>query len=297
MKRILASAACAVLAACGGSGNGNGSTSNAALGTTFNYGSPQTASSAETTAVQAQLSTLIGVQGSPTASDAFNVADFSGLSGALLGGEASSFPIAVGAPESLARALVARAGARWDVLPRDTFTFENPGCASQPNSDSVSLQACVLDLSSTGVSGTATITGTLTADPSAGTASWSFSVAMNFSEQGMTASGTYSFSGQVAVTASTVKATLLADLNATATGTENGQSVTATIGAAESLVVDLAYESSPTSCVTGGTVEAKFVWTTLPSGATSTQFPNQAAKVTFTSTGGGCGVATIVTSP
>ena len=158
MKRILASAACAVLAACGG-GHGGGNGSNAALGTTFTYGAPQSASAAQTAAVQDQVSTILGVQASPSTSDPFTMADFGSVSGTLLGGQAASFPIVVGAPESLARAAVAQGGPRFAALAHDA-TFQNPSCAVA-TSTSVTLTGCVL--SESGLS--ATVSGQLRSTP------------------------------------------------------------------------------------------------------------------------------------
>ncbi|HUK66923.1 MAG TPA: hypothetical protein VLV17_08865 [Anaeromyxobacteraceae bacterium] len=278
MKRILASAACAVLAACGGGSSSNGN--NAALGTTFTYGAPQAASGTQTAAVQDQVETILGVQATPSTTNAFNAADFTGLTGTLLGGQAADFPAVESAPVSIARAAVAHAGPRFAALAHDV-TFQDPNCAVETPT-SVTLTNCVI--TDTGI--TVDVSGSLTVDPTARTATWSFTASMAVTDLTVN----YSFSGHVAVTDTTLQATLLADLNGT--GTANG--TTETIGASESAVVDLTYVSSPTTCVTGGTIEAKFVWTALPSGVS---YPNEAAKLTFTGTGSGCATtATIATS-
>ena len=64
-------------------------------------------------------------------------------------------------------------------------------------------------------------------------------------------------------------------------GTVSGQGQSIGFGVATAAVVDLTYQTTPSCCVTGGTVEVKRVWTQKPQGATGPQFADLGVKLTW----------------
>lgn len=285
MKRILAWAVVAVLGACGGGGGGGGG--NAAVDRTFTYGSSASVSSTQASALQTQLSSVTAMQGSswePT-----EAAGFQSLNSALLGD--SSVP-SFGAGQRSAAAIVASGardlGAQLGVA-RAALTsasFDNPSCL-QETPTSVTLTACRFSGQDTseGMSFTALVNGHFNVNAGRDAVDWDMTMTMTVTGQGASGGASLHYSGNLALTASTIKGTMLAEMSVNATG--NGQTVA--IGLSESLAIDLGYQSTPTLCATSGTLEAKRVWTQRPQGASATQLPDRAAKVTFT----GCGSATI----
>ncbi len=83
-------------------------------------------------------------------------------------------------------------------------------------------------------------------------------------------------SGSIAVTATKISGKALSEFAGTVTN--RGQSVS--FGLATAALMDLTYQSSPTSCVTGGTLEVKRVWTQKPSGVSGAD--DAAVKLSWT---------------
>jgi hypothetical protein len=285
MKRYGIIAACALLAACGGS---SGTRSNAAAGRTFSYGAPTTATSTETAALDVQVSgasALGGPLDASSAGTATGMADFSGATDALLGSSPvarMALPSSVSAPMPRLALSIASAS----VLPA-CVTVTASGTAT-----TVTLAHCVetssyTDTNNVTTTTTVTLDGTVhSAAP--GSLDWDLQAQVSMTSPSLSLSGSSHQHGDLAVTSSTVKGSML---NETAiTVAASGSSFSAAVD--ESLTVDVTYTAGPPECVTGGTLEAKRVWVQRPQGATAAQLPDQGAKITWT----GCGVAQIAFS-
>ncbi len=279
-RRILVAAVAVGLAACGGSSSDG---SNAAASKVFTYGGGVSADSTQMSAVQPQVTEALALKSSPDASTAQNLADFSGVTSALLGSSGVGYLQSSSSPQQRAVAL-ARA-ASGQLVSSGSNPFDDASCATTTTT-SVKMANCTITFSESGFSGTAVVNGSFVV-ASAGSVTWDLAIQVNVSGSGFSGSGRYQQSGNLTVTADTVKGQMLAEIAVSASG--NGQS--ASLDVAESLDMDLTYQSDP-SCVTGGTLEAKRVWKTRPSGSTATDLPDRGAKVTWT----GCGQGTIAFS-
>ena len=285
-KHLTAALSCVLsIAACGGGGGGG----NAAEGKAFTYEEPVAASSTEASALQAQLAALLAFQGTPGADGAEALADFSAVTAALLGdsevglAQASSTELQRRALQTGNVAAKARLGAT-------SGGFDDPRCAVV-SADAVGFDGCTVSLDSGDMQGELRVDGSVTLSTNRQAVAWDLTLTMDLrgmgDSSGFGATARYHRSGNLAFTETTLQGKSLAELSASASG--NGQSTSAS--AAESVEVDLTYQASP-PCVTGGTLEAKRVWTRRPAGASATELPDAAAKVTWT----GCGEGTIAFS-
>ena len=267
--------------ACGGTSSSHG---NAAASKTFTYGAATTATAAQAAALQGSVTGATAVQAAPGATAAEGLADFSGVTDALLGSSGASLA-AAGASPALVRAVASRAAVT--AATTTTGGFDNPSCAVV-TATGVTMRGCTITI----VNGTTTekisADGSMTLSNSNQTLTWDLSVGVNLVDTAMGLAETVSAheSGTLTVTATTIKGSMLAELDAAASYAGQTQSM----GVDESLTIDVTYDPAClTGGVTGGTIEAKRVWTVLPAGATGPQYQNVAAKVEWT----GCGVATI----
>jgi hypothetical protein len=281
MKRIaVAVASCLALAACGGDSGGN-----AAAGKTFNYGATAPTNGSQSSALDVQLSGALALKSAPDATSAQDLASVSDITTALLG---SSGLVATASPaQQRLLAIGARAASRQ--LTSGGAVFENPACVVTTTT-SVKMTGCTITVTDPSMTSKVQVDGSLSFDPAKGTLTWELTVsdATSFTAQGM--SGTASVraheSGTLTVTDTTIKGQLLAEASASASASSAAGS--ASMGVSEAVTLDVTYQGSP-ACVTGGTLEAKRVWTERPSGATGPEFADAAAKVTWTA----CGVGTI----
>jgi hypothetical protein len=269
----------AALAACGGSDHGN-----AAAGKQFTYDAPRTASGNEASAIDASVTSAQGLASSPDESAAQSFADFSAVTSALLGGDPVGLPTAVspGADARTALFVARRAG-----VTATSGSFQNPGCVTKTLT-SVTLAGCKVVVTDTdGTTITVTADGSLSA--ALDTLTWDLTVRVGLSgsPQGLVLNGSVHDSGKVTVTSTTAVGAMRREVNATASA--SGQS--ASLGMDESLDFDVTYDPA-LHCVTGGTLEAKRVWTQRPQGASTAQLQDRGAKVTWT----GCGIATVAFS-
>jgi hypothetical protein len=277
-KRLgMAIALGALLTACGG----NTAPHSAAASKTFDYGAAAPASTAQAAAVQGAVSGALALKSSPDATQAQDLADFSSLTSALLGDD-------VGFSASLRSSVNARTAAfvarRAGLAAGADATFVDSSCATVTPT-SVTLKGCQVAITDTdGSSITVTADGTLSV--AADTLTWDLTlhVAVSNPAQSASASGAFHDSGTLTVTTTAAKGSMRREL--TASSTVQGQS--AGLGVSESLDFDLTYDPA-ISCVTGGTLEAKRVWTQRPSGQGATLLRDRGAKVNWT----GCGIATV----
>jgi len=277
----IAAALCVLTAACSG---GAGSGGNAAETKTFKYGAPSPASSDQAAALSAQLS--LGTTSSLDASGAQSLADFSGVTEALLG---TGAPSLLRAASPARQALVAgKAAAAGELTSTTGDVFDEPACVTVTQT-SVSMKACTITIDdpATSTTGKVHVDGSLSV--SNGTLTWDLTMSANIVSSGITETARVHEDGTLTVTPTTIKGKMLDELSATVTANGFSQSE----GVAESLTIDVTYQSSPPPpCVTGGTLEAKRVWTQRPAGYTTTELPDKAAKVTWT----GCDQGTIAFS-
>ncbi len=285
-RMTVALASCLALAACGSGSSGG----NAAAGKTFSYGTPTTATSLQTSAVDTQLSGALAVKTAPDANGAQSLAGFGGVTSTLLG---SSTGLTLGSAGPAQQQLVTagRTAALSKALSTSSITFDNEATCVVATAAKVTLSGCTLTIVDPSVSGKVVVNGWAAYDAALAKLSWDLSLASTLSITSISppgsASVTFHESGALAVTDTTFKGDFLAEMSMTASA--QGQSES--IGVAEALTVDVTYAGTP-ACVTGGTLEAKRVWTALPQGASGPMYANVGAKVTWT----GCGSALLALS-
>jgi hypothetical protein len=268
-------AACLLATACGGGGGAQG---NAAEGRTFTYGAPTPATATETQALDAQLALAASLQGQPDASGATALADFSAISGALLGEGAVVARLA--SPQVTARL----SGSLAAVPVVDGY--DNPACLTA-TATRVTLAGCSVTVVDVDTTVTTVVSGFLEV-PAPGSLAWDLTARVTMAAPDVSMTATAHHSGAWTVTDTTVKGAQRAEIGVTARA--QGQTVSA--GMHESLDVDVTVDPGPPACVTGGTLEVKRVWTQRPQGATAADLPDGAAKVTWT----GCGTGTVAFS-
>jgi len=259
-----------LLAGCGGSSTPR---ENAAASTTFAYGAQQAATSDQAGAMGATVESIDAFKTSPGTGSGLGAADGASVTGALLeGGSIASFsPSAVGATSGAA--------------------FDDPACAAV-TSGKVTFTGCRVTISQasggSSTSGSVTVNGDVSLSADRQTLTWdlTYGVALTMSgTNAVTMSGTMHSAGNVASTATTAVGTVGSEVSLTVSA--GGQTLSAALD--ESLTFDVTRSDACASRVTGGTLEAKRVWTSRPAGASATQLPDQAAKVQWT----GCGTATV----
>jgi hypothetical protein len=276
MKRIaVAVASCLALAGCGGDSGGN-----AAAGKTFTYVGSQSTDPTQSGALDVQLSGALALKSSPDATSAQDLASVSDITTALLPN--SGLPVATASPtQQRLLAIGARAASRQLA----SGGFDNSACVVTTTT-SVKMTGCTVTVTdtTTGTTSKVQVDGSLSFDPAKGTLAWDMTVSDATSFTGGSVSIHEHESGTLTVTDTTIQGQLLAE--ASASVSSPGASVS--MGVSEAVTLDVTYQGSP-ACVTGGTLEAKRVWTERPAGMTGPQFADAAAKVTWTA----CGVGTI----
>jgi hypothetical protein len=240
---------------------------------------------------------MTSLQSAPGVSSATSLVLFSGVTDAMVGADAFS----VAAPAVAAqRNALARARSAALYSPTNYGTdFDNPECVTV-TSTSVSLSGCKLTVTETSSSETATVTvtadGSVTLSNGNQTLTWDLTLAVSVTASGtggsVSGGGQFHAAGDLTVLAPTATAegsvkgsmTSEASLHASA----GGESISMRVD--ESLHIDVTYQTSPSTCVTGGTVEAKRVFAdwSVPNVSRPS---DKGAKITFTS--GGCNTGTI----
>ncbi len=290
IRRMVLALLCVVAVGCGG----GGSSGNSAVSKQFSYGNEIPAGSYQQSAVQGSLSSALSLQSSPDVSGAMSVTEFSGVSGALLGSPSFSLTGATGSAQQ--KALVkARSAAIFS--PTDYGAqFDDPNCvATSPTS--VTLSNCTVTVTETSggetIRAKATTNGSVTLTDANQTLTWdlTISVSVTVSDGSGSGGGRFHAGGTLTVTPPTATADgaingkMTTEMSINASG--GGESLS--IGLDEALILDLTYRTSPSTCVTGGTIEAKRTWPQWSVPGSSPRPADEAALVTFT----GCGAATI----
>ncbi len=268
-KLGFAATLCAVVAACGNNSGGN-----AAASRTFTYGSATTASAEQLSALD--VSRVVTQKTSPDASSAVGLVDVSGTTSALLGSSVGYLSGSSAQQQALA---YGTSVAKRELITPSSGAFDNPACVTS-TSTSVTLSGCTITINENSATAKVNADGNLKV--SGDTLTWDVTIKVSFTEtSSITGSASYHDSGTLTVTSTTVKGSMLAELDITATA--NGQ--TQSFGVDESLNLDVTYDPNCPTGVTGGTLEAKRVFTARPSSYTATNLPDRGAKVTWT----GCG--------
>jgi hypothetical protein len=292
-RTAILSLLCLSAAACGG----KDSSGNTAASKQFTYGQSAGATPAQAGALQSSLSAMTTLEGTPDVTSAASFTEFSSVTDALLG--TYSFGAAQAAASAQKKALTTARSAALFSPTSYGLDFDNPGCVAV-TSTSVTLTGCRLKVTET--SGSETATATVTADGSvtlgsAGqTLKWdlTFAVSVTISGGGASGSGGGRFhaAGDLTVQAptasadGTIKGTMTSEVSVNASA--GGQS--ASLRVDESLAIDITYRTSPSACVTGGSLEAKRVFAewSVPEVARPS---DKGAKIAFTS--GACNSGTI----
>jgi hypothetical protein len=247
-----------LVSACGS--NHSGST--AALDKTFNYGAPQAPSATEQTAVttaQTTLSQTTTFTGKPDASTALLIVSFAEtLAATALG----ATPVGL------------RTGNDPRALAKDDFST----CATVTQT-SVTFTNCTESSNGFGF----TLNGNITS--TAGGVNWGTTGNFTASESGTSFNLNTQDTGNFAVGATSVSGNALSSYGGSVS--VNGQS--ASFGISTALVVSLNFQTTPTYCITSGSLEIKRVWTQVPNGASGPEFADAATKLTWT----GCGTVTV----
>jgi len=272
MRKLVLAGIVTVLA-CGGSngGNNNNNNGNGTPGLkTFSYGASQTPTAAQkNTANTAQTQMNNAVKASVNGQVA-NAASLPSMTDSL----ASSLPNLV-AP--IADPSLAADGTPSLLAHRSSGLTE--GCYTFTNS-SITYNNCTI--SGSGYS--ETLNGNLTTG--GGTVTWNLTVTYSYSAQNVTSNGTYNWTGQLTVTASTI----VGQGRSSFSGHVVSGSTTYDYQYTAGFDANLTYQSSPSYCITGGTLEIR---RTLNSTSNAQSIPvhDAAAKYTWS----GCGQVTVQT--
>lgn len=266
MRHIALIGVTALLAACGGSNNNGGAGSLK----TFNYGSPQAPNATQqNTATRAQTQMNAAVSASVNG-QVSSAASLPTLTDSLAG----SLPAVVSMPEA-----TLTAGGHQELLAARHSSALNQGCYSI-SSSTITYNNCTI--SSTGF--TETLNGTESVSGS--TITWNLTVTWNYSASGFAENGTYNWTGQLTITASTIKG----NGRSTASGHYSGSGTTYDFQYTTGFDADLTYGTNP-FCITSGTLEIR---RTLngSSNAGATPVHDAGAKYTWT----GCNAVAVATS-
>ena len=259
-----------LLGGCGGSDKPR---ENSAATASFVYGSTQGATSDQAGAMGATVSSIDAFRAAPGTGAGLGATDAASVTGAFLqGGPIGTFsPAEVGVTSSAA--------------------FDVPACAVV-TSGKVTFNGCSVTVSQSSggssTSGSVTVTGEVSLSADKQTLTWDLTHGVGLTMSGSTPlsmSGSMHSAGRVVATATTAVGSITSEVSLTVSG--GGQTLSAALD--ESLAFDVTRSDTCASSVTGGTLEAKRVWTTRPAGATPAQLPDEGATVEWT----GCGTATL----
>ncbi len=264
---------CLAAAGCGGNSDGG----NAAASKTFTYGEPQAtvASAGAADAVSSALTFKGGVSTStavPAASSLLSAAT-EALGGDPISAAAMPSQLSPLVRSARSRALATAAGSTG-TLPSDCTTS---------TASSVTFAGCKFTDTSDGSTVSVTLDGSVSM--SSDTLTWSYTMTMDLSSASTVVAATYKDSGNFTVTATTAKAHDEAEF--TAKVTTSGK--TSTFGIAQAANLDVTHGTDCASTITGGSFEAKRVWTQKPSGVSADLVKDKAVKINWT----GCGSATV----
>ena len=240
--RMLALAGLVAVLACGGSngGNNNNNNNNGTPGLkTFSYGSPQAPTTAQqNTANTAQTQLNNAVKASVNGQIA-NAASLPSLTDSLAGSLPNSLVALPGDPElTVAGAAESLLGHRSGALSTNCYAV---------TTSSITYSNCSI----TGSGFSETLNGNLTVG--GGAVTWNLTVTYNYSASNVTSNGTYNWSGQLTVATGTI----VGLGRSTFTGHVVSGSTTYDYTYTAGFDSNLTYQSTPSYCLTGGTLEVR----------------------------------------
>ncbi len=281
MRKLVLAGILTVLA-CGGSNNGgNNNNNNNGTGTpglkTFSYGASQTPTTAQKNAsntAQTQMNNAVKATVNNQIASAASLPSLAdSLAGALPGllapAPADPSMLAVPDPAAIAAEGISMLARHSAGLTQGCYTF---------TSSSITYNACVI--SGSGFS--ETLNGNLSTN--GGTITWNLTVVYSYSAQNVTSNGTYSWSGPVTVTATTITG----QGRSAFTGHVVSGSTTYDYQYTAGFDLNLTYQTTPSFCINGGTLEIR---RTLNATSNATTIPVHDAGIKFTWTG--CGAVTV----
>ena len=251
--KLCAAASTVLLAACGGS------SVNAALSKSFNYGTATAPNTQESAAAAAAKTDLADTTGFSSAPDASKAAAIIGLADSL-------------AALALGNAAVPGRGPSAGDITRAvrTATSDFSTC-SVVTASSVTFNNCQITESGF----TITLNGNIST--SANQVNWAITGGFSGTSTDYTVNIVNHQTGSLTLGATTVVGNATSDFGGSVSG--KGQNVN--FGLSTAVVLNLTYQSSPSYCVTGGTAEVKRVWTTKPNGVSGPEFNDAAIKFTW----------------
>lgn len=272
---MLAAAACAALAACGG----DDGVDPAAVH--FTYGAPVAATVGSSEQYAAEDGSLLLSDGATlrAAGDA-TAAEIASGSLPMIPDDMASYVFDGGmvgmAPGGVdvKRVAGALAGNSFDRAALGDG-FDDPGCVTASPGE-VRYTSCVLTMPEQGMA--MAVNGTF--GRAGDVVSWDVTMTVTMTDVDFTMTSGNHLHGSITFGASTIVGQARSDQSVNAH--VQGQSVRA--GATTIADLDLEYVAGP-FCVTGGTLELRRVWTRRPTGATSADLPDQGVKFTWQ----GCG--------
>ena len=274
MRKLALTGLVAVLA-CGGSngGNNNNNNGNGTPGLkTFSYGAPQAPTTAQQNTATSAQNHLDNAVKAAASGQVANAASLPSMTDSL----ASSLPNLIALPDnpavSAAEMSASVLGHRSGALSTGCYTF---------TSTSITYSNCTI--SGSGYS--ETLNGSLTA--SAGSVTWNLTVTYSYSASSVTSNGTYTWTGQLTITSSTI----VGQGRSAFTGHAASGSTTYDYQYTAGFDANLTYETSPSYCITGGTLEIR---RTLNGTSNAGAVPVRDAGAKYTWTG--CGAVTVATA-
>jgi hypothetical protein len=269
MRKLFLMGCAVLLGACGGGNNNNNGNNNGTPGLkTFSYGTPQAPTAAQqNTANSAQTQLNSAVKASVNG-QVSNAASLPSLTDSLAG----SLPALMAVPGDPELTT----GGPASLIARHTGAL-NQGCYAVTSS-SITYNNCTI--SGSGFS--ETLNGSLSVTSS--TVTWSLTVTWNYTATNITENGTYNWTGQVTVTSSTIVGQGRSAFNGhlVSNGTTYDYQYTAGFDA------NLTYQSTPSFCITGGTLEIR---RTLNGSSNAGAVPVHDAGAKYTWSG--CGSVTV----
>jgi hypothetical protein len=275
MRKLALMGLVAALACGGGSNGGNNNNNNGTPGLkTFSYGNPQAPTAAQqntATSAQTQMNNAVkaGANG-----QVGNAASLPSMTDSL----AASLPKLIALPDTPAVSASEISEMSSSVLGHRSGAL-NQGCYSFTSS-TITYNNCTIS----GSGYNETLNGTLSA--SAGNVTWNLTVTYSYSAQSVTANGTYTWTGQLAVSSSTI----VGQGRSAFSGHVTSGSTTYDYQYTAGFDANLNYQTSPSYCITGGTLEIRRTLNGT-SNAGAVPVHDAGAKYTWT----GCGAVTVAT--
>jgi hypothetical protein len=269
MRRAVVLTVVSLLTACGGGSSNNNNNNNTPTLRNFSYGAPAAPTTAQQGTATTAQTQLKGVVTATNGGQVVNASSAPTLTDTL----AASLPASLIAAPNPAEAQANPAGP-VAALRRSSALSGN--CISVSGS-TITYNSC--SLSETGY--TITLNGSLSSTSSSVT--WNLTETYTYSLSGYNLNGNATWAGNIAATSSTITG----QGRSTYHYTGNYQNINIAYDYVAAIDINLTYQTSPSFCINGGTLEIRRVVATTSGNAT----PVHDAALKFTWTG--CGTYTV----